>query len=99
MIDTSFIKFSTSAQTAFFEVLTSNKTLTEIILNLLELKINCKVCNAFHYFFIKNMSIKKMSVFGGILDKALEDSMVCGIQSNCTITNLIIEGGLSWGGI
>ena len=39
-----------------------------------------------------------MSMFGGILDKALEDSMVYRIQSNCTITDLVIEGGLSWGG-
>ena len=40
-----------------------------------------------------------MSMFGGILDKALEDSMVYGIKSNCTITDLVIEGSLSQGGI
>ena len=95
----SFIRFTTSAQTAFFEVLAWNKTLTKIILKLVELDVDRKVCNAFHFFLTTNATIKKMSVFGGILNESLADSMVNGIQSNCTITDLVIEGGLSWGSV
>jgi len=98
-IDASFMKFTADAQAAFFERLASNKTLIEIVLNLTDVKVNEKVCEAFHQFLKQNNSIKKFSVCGGPMNEALADSMVGGIHSNQTISDLVIEGGLSKGGV
>jgi hypothetical protein len=98
-VDASFVKFTTPAQAAFFEVLASNTTLTEIVLNLTDIEVDEMICESFYLFLTKNACIKKFSVCGGVLNEALADSMVRGIHVNGTIDDLVIEGGLSKGGV
>lgn len=88
ILDATNMRFTQHGWMAFFRLMASNTTLTELLLNLELAEVDPDVCEALNKMVRENTSLRTLRISGRILPTAFANAIVNGFSENQSIQEL-----------